>query len=105
MDGSSVTAFKAASTFFVQAVDRVAEAQWNQPALGVWSVLELVGHTNRAQTTIEEYLLHPVAPEPKESAYFDEASIARRGRESVAALGSDPKKAVALAAVRAAGLV
>ena len=82
MQGTSADAFKIASSFFVQVVALVSDGEWNSPGLGRWSLLELVGHTNRAHTTLEDYLLRPQPPVPRDSHYFSEDSIAQRGRES-----------------------
>jgi uncharacterized protein (TIGR03083 family) len=98
-------AFKAASGYFVRAVQLVPDSQWDAPGLGSWSVRELVGHANRAHTTIEEYLAHPRPPEPRGSRYFSDEAIAERGREAVAALGQDPKRAVDEASRRVTALV
>jgi len=105
MDGPSVVAFKAASGYFVRAVQLVPGTEWDAPGLGSWTVRELVGHANRAHTTIEEYLAHPQPPEPLGSRYFSDEAIAERGREAVVALGQDPKSAVDDTSRRVAGLV
>jgi uncharacterized protein (TIGR03083 family) len=95
MEGPVVNAFAAASRFFVQAACLVPDAAWSSPGLGEWTLLELVGHTNRAHTTIEDYLVRPRPVEPAGSGYFSKSAIAQRGREAVAALGDDPSSAVA----------
>jgi uncharacterized protein (TIGR03083 family) len=94
MQSNSVDAFKIASQFFVGAVELVPEGHWHTPGLGRWSVLELVGHANRAHTTLEDYLRRPQPPAAHDSDYFSEDSIAKRGREAVAALGDDPVRSV-----------
>jgi uncharacterized protein (TIGR03083 family) len=105
MEGRSVAAYKASSDYFLNAVELVTEMAWSRPGLGEWSVLELVGHASRAYTTVEQYLLFPVAPEPPGSSYFSPESIARRGREAVEALGNDPRAAARDCARRAIELV
>ena len=105
MEGPSVVAYKAASGFLLDGVELVADDAWSHPALGNWNVIELVGHASRAYTTVEQYLLHPVPAEPKESMYFSADSIAQRGREAVEALGSDPKRVIAEGARRVIGLI
>jgi uncharacterized protein (TIGR03083 family) len=105
MDGPAVNAFAAASRFFVQAVALVPEQAFLLPGLGEWTVLELVGHTNRAHTTIGDYLLRPQPVEPSGSGYFSKSAIAQRGREAVALLGDDPSAAVAEASTDIMALI
>ncbi len=95
MDGPGVEAFAAASKYLVEVVRAVPESEWSRPGLGEWSVLELIGHANRAHETIVDYLNDPQPQEPPGSSYFSDESIAQRGRESVARLGTDPASAVA----------
>ena len=90
MEGPLVVAFGAASRFFAEAVGLVPATAWTQSGLGNWSLVELVAHGNRAHTTLEEYLLRPRPPEPAGSSYFSDQAVAERGREAVAALGTDP---------------
>ena len=68
-------------------------------------LLELVGHTNRAHSTLEDYLRRPQPPAARDSDYFSEDSIAKRGREAVAALGDDPVRAVRECSNRISALV
>jgi hypothetical protein len=105
MEGPLVKAFGLASRFFAEAVGLVPETAWHQNGLGDWSVLELVAHGNRAHTTLEEYLLRPRPPEAPGSSYFSDEAVADRGREAVAALGTDPVRAVVAASGRAIALV
>jgi Mycothiol maleylpyruvate isomerase N-terminal domain len=105
VDGPSVDAFVAASRFLVDVVGTVPKGAWESAGLGSWTVLELVGHANRAHTTLADYLLRPRPPEPPGSGYFSEEAIAARGREAVAALGDDPYGAVAAASERSIALV
>jgi uncharacterized protein (TIGR03083 family) len=95
MQGSSATAFKAASVFLVEVVATLGPSDWDRNGLGTWSIRELVAHANRAHTTLEDYFLRPQTPEPRDSGYFSEEAIAQRGRESLEALGNDPTTAVA----------
>lgn len=82
-------------------VTRVTEADLDRPALGEWTVRDLIGHTTRAFTTIETYLADPPGPDavwlPSAAAYFrtalagaDHGEVAARGREAGVALGADP---------------
>jgi uncharacterized protein (TIGR03083 family) len=105
MEGTTADAYADASRFLVALTRRVPDAAWNAPGLGSWTVLELVGHANRAHTTVEDYLLHPQAPEPRGSGYFSAEAIAQRGREAVVALGTDPVAAIASASERVLSLV
>jgi uncharacterized protein (TIGR03083 family) len=100
-----VLAFGAASRFFAEAVGLVPASAWPQPGLGDWTVVELVGHGNRAHTTLEEYLLRPRPPEPAGSSYFSDEAVGQRGREAVAALGDHPAAVVEAASGRAITLV
>jgi uncharacterized protein (TIGR03083 family) len=105
MNDPVAAAFREASEFLVAAVRAIPVARWDQPGLGTWTVRQLVGHANRGQTTVEEYLRHPRPPEPPDSTYFTEESIAARGRESVEALGSDPAAVVGQASRSVVALV
>lgn len=68
-----VAAFRQATTWYRSLVGAVDDDGWDRPALGEWSVRELVAHTARAFKTIEEYLTEPVK-DPTEiwsaAAYF-----------------------------------
>jgi hypothetical protein len=107
----SRSCFRSAAHSFVELVDEVRPEQWMLPALGVWDVRSLVGHTARARSTIEAYLATPSqGPGPDSPvAYFlsvlssdheseerkrQDAAIAERGRQAGAELGADPAKTV-----------
>jgi uncharacterized protein (TIGR03083 family) len=105
MEGTSATAFKAASMFLLEVVAALSPEDWDREGLGSWNVRELVAHANRAHTTVEEYLLRPQPPEPRGSGYFSEAAIAERARESLQALGDDPAAAVATCSERVTKLI
>jgi uncharacterized protein (TIGR03083 family) len=93
-------AYQQAAHFFVATVTQVQETQWQQIALGEWTVRDLVGHTNRALLTVETYLDHPAAAAElqRPAEYFlraqaslaNPAAVAARGREAGQALGADP---------------
>jgi len=97
-------AYEMAAGLFVNTVEQVGPAQWEQPGLGVWTVRDLVGHTSRALLTVEQYLANPAAQRevmrPVEyylrvqAGLADPASVAARGREAGVALGADPIAAV-----------
>ncbi|HEY5111482.1 MAG TPA: maleylpyruvate isomerase N-terminal domain-containing protein [Acidimicrobiales bacterium] len=98
MEGPGFDAFRAAATYFVDVVASVSSSSWDAPGLGVWTVLETVGHASRANVIIIDYLEHPQPPEAPDSTYWSEANIAERGRKAVATLGDDPHATVAAAA-------
>ena len=97
-------AYEDASALFVEVVGHIEPAQWDKPALGVWTVRDLVGHTSRALLTVEGYLATPAAQREvlRPVDYFlraqaglaDPAAVAARGRAAGAALGSDPVASV-----------
>jgi uncharacterized protein (TIGR03083 family) len=114
--GSSIRdCFAAASACFTEVVARVPDRAWDHPALGVWNVRDLVGHTGRALSTIETYLEKEPTGDTLDGpvAYFvatralisDPDAVTRRGREAGAALGEDPVGAIADLARRVTGLV
>jgi uncharacterized protein (TIGR03083 family) len=105
MDDGSVTAYRDASQFLVEAVRAVPDSGWDAPGLGDWTVRELVGHANRGHTTVVDYLLHPQQPQPPDSPYFSDEAIAARGRDAVRALGTDPAGAVAAASTAVLELI
>lgn len=95
--------FAAAAEGFVTVVSGVGD-RWSAPALGEWSVRDLVGHTSRALSTVETYLAEPpgvvVINDPlqyllaTQDPRINHAEVAQRGREAGAALGDDPVGAV-----------
>jgi uncharacterized protein (TIGR03083 family) len=107
--------FAAATACFTELVARVPDSGWDDPALGVWNVRDLVGHTARALSTIEAYLDKEPTGDALDGpfAYFvatrallaDADAVARRGRIAGAALGEDPVAAITDLARRVTGLV
>jgi uncharacterized protein (TIGR03083 family) len=103
----TLPAFRDASDWFLSVVRDIGPAQWSEPGLGEWSVLELAAHASRAYTTIADYLA-PSGEIDVESAadYFRRAipdarvnaEIAERGRSEGAALADDPVGAIELRA-------
>lgn len=86
---------------FVEVVGGITPAQWAQPALGVWDVRSLVGHTARAIITVIDYLdLDPAGQVDMPTAgdyygqiylaYTNPEAIAKRGIDAGIALGDDP---------------
>lgn len=115
-------AFRSGSSGFVELVSRIGPEAWERPALGLWDVRSLVGHTARALTTIEAYLGKtsslPAVPGPveyylrvmphgvdAEARASRDAGIAGRGREAGLALGENPAGAVSKLAARIQALV
>ncbi|GGG59524.1 hypothetical protein GCM10011374_23020 [Kocuria dechangensis] len=104
------TAFENAGACFAELVADIAPDQWATPALGAWDVRSLVGHTNRALTTLTRYLDEPEAQEVCTSPgqYYALSARATTPQEvearGVAAgqdLGDDPAAAVRTALERA----
>jgi uncharacterized protein (TIGR03083 family) len=102
-------------------VERIPPDAWDAPALGVWDLRSLVGHTSRAFVTVLTYLERPAVREdvPDAEGYYallpsatgegvDQGAVAQRGRDAGVALGEDPAAAfrhladTAVAAARAA---
>jgi hypothetical protein len=109
--------FRDAAGAFVDVLARVRQEDWAKPGLGVWSVRDLAGHTSRALVTVENYLAADRAGEEPALgdavAYFraaaaglaDAEAVAERGHRAGAALGDDPRAAVAALARRVVDLV
>ncbi|QJU55009.1 maleylpyruvate isomerase family mycothiol-dependent enzyme [Herbiconiux sp. KACC 21604] len=113
--GSAAMFFHSASAFH-ELVAAIGDEQWEQPALGEWSLRSLVGHTTRAILTVESYLQldDPGFPTvPSAEGYYarvyrdltDPAAVAARGVEAGVWLGDDPAQAVADALTRTMALV
>jgi uncharacterized protein (TIGR03083 family) len=68
----TVDAFAQSAQWFLTVVSRVGPEQWDRPGLGVWTVRELVGHTGRALSTVEDYL---VVPEPGAATTEDDDPV------------------------------
>jgi hypothetical protein len=107
------TAFTDAAGWFLRTVALVDD-RWAGPGLGEWDVRALVGHTNRALLTVENYLARPAATVEVATAvdYLaairtvgDPAEVAARGRDAGEALGPEPAAAVAALAERVLALV
>lgn len=115
----TVAMFSQSASAFHALVERIDDAQWEQPALGVWDLRGLVGHTTRAILTVEGYLALddpgfesvPDAEGYYGRVYRDLGSpdeVAARGVEAGVWLGDDPAQAVhdaigrAMAAIDAA---
>lgn len=100
--------FAHAGEGFVEQVRGVGAADLDRPGLGEWTVRDLIGHTNRAFTTVIDYVA-PGTPDPDSGAllrdagaYFaaaaggriDHAAVAERGRKAGMDLGDNPVQVV-----------
>ncbi|MFT4215920.1 MAG: maleylpyruvate isomerase N-terminal domain-containing protein [Micropruina sp.] len=94
-----------AAEAFVALVSEVPHDAWDRPALGVWDVRSLVGHTARAVLTALDYLNKPAAMVELRSAaeylaagYLVDRSIheavAERGVAAGHDLGDEPAEVV-----------
>ncbi len=114
-------AFAAAAHWF-SAITATIDTEWDRPALGDWTVRDLVGHTSRALLTVEAYLgagtgagaaaaagttvASPVDYYRLAMASLGEPSaVAERGRDAGRALGPDPAGTVDTIARRVLGQV
>jgi uncharacterized protein (TIGR03083 family) len=108
-------AYDEAATAFRVVVDSIGAEEWDRPALGEWTVRELVAHTLRALLTVEAYLgVEATKVELRGPAeYFRvaldasgiHADVAARARTQVTGLGDDPAAVVAATAGRVLALV
>lgn len=100
----SKAACRQAVEFFLDVAGEVRPEQWDAPALGVWSVRDLVGHTSRSITRIEEFGARraPAVDVASAADHYRRSlgrpnageQIAERGREAGQALGADPLAAM-----------
>jgi uncharacterized protein (TIGR03083 family) len=98
----TTAAYRYASHWWRSLVGAVEDQRWSGAALGEWSVLELVAHTNRAYSTVLDYVagdtkdptIVATAPEYFRIVLAEETPhvhIAARGRkEAETYAGSDP---------------
>ena len=99
MNSSSVAPFQAASRFFADCVAAVPVERYGTSWSDEWSVLELIGHGNRANVLPVEYYERPVSVAKPD--YFLPENVAERGRQAARQLGDDPVAAVRAASDRA----
>ncbi len=111
--------FESATAAFAETVEGVDPGRLDEPALGSWSLRDLVGHTSRALLTIEMYIARD--PEPvtldgplaylaaaaaaSDTSALASEAIAQRGRDAGVALGADVAGSVRTIADRVAALV
>jgi uncharacterized protein (TIGR03083 family) len=94
---TSTTDFETAAHCFLDLVGEVRPALWEEPALGSWNVRSLVGHTSRAITVVETYLLADPAPTmtaPDAETYYAEAFTKYTDNDAIAARGVEAGKAL-----------
>ncbi|ARC58173.1 hypothetical protein AS850_13900 [Frondihabitans sp. 762G35] len=93
--------FSQAAETFVTLVQAIRPEQWDDEALGSWTVRDLTGHTTRAILTVVTYLGQDEPGDvtiPTAEHYYtvaltqfgDDASVAKRGVEAGVWLGQDP---------------
>jgi hypothetical protein len=114
--------FRDAARAFIHLVERVeriartAPDTWDTPALGVWTVRDLIGHTARAISTVETYLDLPapsIATVPSAEIYYlrvfggftDHGAVAERGIAAGRQLGDDAGSSIAASLERALSLI
>ncbi|SEB80192.1 TIGR03083 family protein [Paramicrobacterium humi] len=101
---------------FTDLVSGIPDDQWTKPALGVWDVRSLVGHTARAIITVIDYLdLDPATQVDMPTAgdyygqiylaYTNPEAIAKRGIDAGVALGEEPVAAIERLVARAMALL
>lgn len=93
-------AYRQAVACFLETAGKVQPEQWDTPALGVWSVRDLVGHANRSITRVEEFGVQraPAVDITSAAHHYrrslqqpsDNERVAERGRISGQELGDDP---------------
>jgi Mycothiol maleylpyruvate isomerase N-terminal domain len=103
VNNRSVAPFQAASRFFSDCVAAVPVERYGTSWSDEWSVLELIGHGNRANVLPVEYYERPV-PVAKPD-YFLPENVAERGRQAARQLGDDPIAAVRAASERVLAMV
>ncbi|BBZ30316.1 hypothetical protein MMAD_46110 [Mycolicibacterium madagascariense] len=103
---TSFQTYASAAGAFAELVRAIPESAWEQPALGVWDVRSLVGHTSRSLTTVSTYLQthadHEDVPDAVDyyvrmrdyAAGMGGDAVAERGRQAGRDLGADPAAAV-----------
>jgi hypothetical protein len=74
--------FLLAAEGFRELARQIRPAQWAAPGLGEWTVLDLVGHTSRALTTVEDYLRRGgrTIDVPDAASYFRQGRAVRARR-------------------------
>ena len=108
-------AFTQAARYFAESVARVGPTQWDNPALGIWTVRDLVGHTSRSITRVEEFGTQRAERADIASAAHHyhvslasdgvDDAIAQSGRVAGGELGDDPASVVRDAVERVLPLV
>ncbi|MDA0797890.1 MAG: maleylpyruvate isomerase family mycothiol-dependent enzyme [Chloroflexi bacterium] len=76
----SKEAFRQAGSFFADTVEKISSSQWDESALGVWNVRDLVGHTSASLGRVAEF-------SKQRADKVDIASAAQHYHVSLAAQG------------------
>jgi hypothetical protein len=100
---NTVEQYAAASRFFTEVVAAVSPDRYEVAWSDEWRVLDLIGHGNRANTLVVEYLEQPMEAMPP--GYLEPAAIAARGRAAVDALSDDPIGGVRSASERTLAVI
>lgn len=96
-DRSALAAFAAEALRVEATLGDIDHAQWPRPALGEWTVAELVAHLVRAADRVDAYLDQPLtadAPACDRISYWrvdlqsEAPAIARRAREQASSIGA-----------------
>ena len=100
-------AFQETARWFADAVSAVPIDEWASPALGVWSVRDLVGHASRGLHVLPSMAEAPAEKREIEdtsgfyarlfdpgASFGDPANVARMGKEFGQTLGDDPASTV-----------
>jgi uncharacterized protein (TIGR03083 family) len=118
-EGQTQRVYLLAVDGFRDLVASIDPVDFGAPGLGEWTVREVIGHTSRALTTVEDDLRQGggTVDIPDSLDYLRrghalrarhpelDADIAERGRAAAAELGANPAAAVAELARRVAGIV
>ncbi len=96
----SRTAYRQAVASFLETAAKVQPDQWESPALGIWCVRDLVGHTSRSITRVEQFGAQRAPSVDITSATHhyrrslrqpsDDERVAERGIAAGRELGDDP---------------
>ncbi len=79
-------AYIAAGDGFVSLVGEVPAGAWDRPALGDWTVRDLVGHTTRSFVTVTAYLATGAGRTVELDHAFDYAAVLRMAHADPAAI-------------------
>ena len=111
----SKVAYREAVSYFAETVAKIGPGQWDDPALGVWSVRDLVGHVSRSVARVEEFGQQRADKVDVVSAaqHFHislapdgvDDAIAQGGRDAGDELGDDPSSVIKAALAKVLPIV